>query len=151
MARVRFPTPVGLMTLEGTDTALTALYLPNHPVAPEGAETPLLARGRQELLDYLAGERRTFDLPLAPGGTPFQREVWRALAEIPYGNLVTYGDLAQRLDRPGASRAVGQANHRNPLPIFLPCHRVVGAMGALTGYAGGLELKAWLLRLEGVV
>ena len=139
------------MTLEGTDAALTALYLPNRPVDPEGAETPLLARGRAELLDYLAGERRVFDLPLAPQGTPFQLAVWRALADIPYGEIVTYGALAHRLGRPKASRAVGQANHRNPLPIFLPCHRVVGTKGALTGYAGGLELKAWLLRLEGIL
>lgn len=139
------------MTLEGTETALTALYLPNAPMAPEGAETPLLARGRAELLDYLAGVRRSFDLPLAPRGTPFQLAVWRALADIPYGQTITYGALAQRLGCPGASRAVGQANHRNPLPIFLPCHRVVGTKGALTGYAGGLELKAWLLRLEGIL
>ncbi|WP_335342142.1 methylated-DNA--[protein]-cysteine S-methyltransferase [Pseudoflavonifractor phocaeensis] len=151
MARVRFPTPVGPMTLEGTEASLTALYLPNTPMLSEGTETPLLAKGREELLDYLAGERRTFDLPLDPRGTPFQLAVWHALAEIPYGQTVTYGALAGRLGRPKAGRAVGQANHRNPLPIFLPCHRVVGTKGALTGYAGGLELKAWLLRLEGIV
>ena len=139
------------MTLEGTEAALTALYLPNTPMLSEGTETPLLVKGREELLDYLAGERRTFDLPLDPRGTPFQLAVWHALAEIPYGQTVTYGALAGRLGRPKAGRAVGQANHRNPLPIFLPCHRVVGTKGALTGYAGGLELKAWLLRLEGIV
>ena len=138
------------MALEGEEGALTALYLPNAPMPPAGAETGLLARGRAELLEYLAGGRRAFDLPLAPRGTPFQRKVWAALADIPYGQSVTYGELARRVGCPKGSRAVGQANHRNPLPIFLPCHRVVGAGGALTGYAGGLELKQWLLRLEGM-
>ena len=138
------------MALEGEKGALTALYLPNAPMPPAGAETGLLARGRAELLEYLAGGRRAFDLPLAPRGTPFQRKVWAALADIPYGQSVTYGELARRVGCPKGSRAVGQANHRNPLPIFLPCHRVVGAGGALTGYAGGLELKQWLLRLEGM-
>src|SRR5699024_5695398 len=111
----------------------------------------LLARGKEELLAYLAGERRDFDLPLAPQGTPFQRKVWSALADIPYGQTITYGELARRVGCPKGSRAVGQANHRNPLPILLPCHRVVGANGTLTGYGGGLELKEWLLRLEGIL
>lgn len=137
------------MALEGTETALTALYLPNAPAAPEGEETALLARGRAELLEYLTGARRAFDLPLDPRGTPFQRRVWSALADIPYGQTVTYGELARRVGCPQGSRAVGQANHRNPLPILLPCHRVVGANGALTGYGGGLELKRFLLELEG--
>ena len=139
------------MALEGEEGALTALYLPNAPMPPAGAETGLLARGRAELLEYLAGGRRAFDLPLAPRGTPFQRKVWAALADIPYGQSVTYGELARRVGCPKGSRAVGQANHRNPLPILLPCHRVVGANGTLTGYGGGLELKEWLLRLEGIV
>ena len=151
MARVRFDTPVGPMVLEGNGETLTALYLPNTPMDPEGEEGPLLSRGKAELLEYLAGARRAFDLPLAPGGTPFQRRVWAALGDIPYGTVITYGELARRVDCPKGSRAVGQANHRNPLPIFLPCHRVVGARGALTGYGGGLELKQWLLRLEGVL
>ena len=139
------------MALEGEEGALTALYLPNAPMPPAGAETGLLARGRAELLEYLAGGRRAFDLPLAPRGTPFQRKVWAALADIPYGQSVTYGELARRVGCPKGSRAVGQANHRNPLPILLPCHRVVGTGGALTGYGGGLELKQWLLRLEGIL
>ena len=151
MDRIVFDTPVGPMALEGTEDALTALYLPNTPVEPGGAETPLLARGRGELLEYLVGKRRTFDLPLKPQGTPFQQKVWSALADIPYGQTITYGELARRVGCPKGSRAVGQANHRNPLPIFLPCHRVVGANGALTGYGGGLELKEWLLRLEGIL
>lgn len=151
MDRIVFDTPVGPMALEGTEDALTALYLPNTPVEPMGMETPLLARGRGELLEYLVGKRRTFDLPLKPQGTPFQQKVWSALADIPYGQTITYGELARRVGCPKGSRAVGQANHRNPLPILLPCHRVVGAGGTLTGYGGGLELKEWLLRLEGIL
>lgn len=151
MDRIVFDTPVGPMALEGTEDALTALYLPNTPVEPVGAETPLLARGRGELLEYLVGKRRTFDLTLKPQGTPFQQKVWSALADIPYGQTITYGELARRVGCPKGSRAVGQANHRNPLPILLPCHRVVGAGGTLTGYGGGLELKEWLLRLEGIL
>lgn len=151
MNRVVFDTPVGPMALEEDGGGLTALYLPNSPMSPVGEETPLLARGKEELLAYLAGERRDFDLPLAPQGTPFQQRVWSALAEIPYGQTITYGELARRVGCPKGSRAVGQANHRNPLPILLPCHRVVGASGTLTGYGGGLELKEWLLRLEGIL
>lgn len=151
MDRIVFDTPVGPMALEEEGGALTALYLPNRPVDPAGEETPLLTRGRLEVLDYLAGKRRSFDLPLNPKGTPFQQKVWAALADIPYGHTVTYGELARRVGCPRGSRAVGQANHRNPLPIFLPCHRVVGTRGALTGYAGGLDLKRFLLELEGSV
>lgn len=151
MNRIAFDTPVGRMALEEDEGALTALYLPNSPMPPAGEETPLLSRGREELLEYLAGKRQGFDLPLAPKGTPFQHKVWSALAEIPYGQTITYGELARRVGCPKGSRAVGQANHRNPLPIFLPCHRVVGTGGALTGYGGGLELKQWLLRLEGIL
>lgn len=136
------------MALEGEGEYLTALYLPCRPAEAAGGETPLLARGRAQLLEYFQGKRREFDLPLAPRGTPFQRSVWSALAEIPYGATISYKELARRVDRPRGFQAVGQANGRNPLPIFLPCHRVVGADGALTGYAGGLELKQFLLELE---
>ncbi len=148
MDRVLFDTPVGPMALECEGECLTALYLPCRPVEGAGAETPLLARGRAELLEYFQGKRRVFDLPLAPQGTSFQRRVWSALAEIPYGTVISYKELARRVDRPKGFQAVGQANGRNPLPIFLPCHRVVGADGSLTGYAGGLELKQFLLELE---
>ena len=151
MNRLVFDTPVGQMALEEDEGALTALYLPNSPMPPAGEETPLLCRGREELLEYLAGKRRDFDLPLAPKGTSFQQRVWSALGDIPYGRTITYGELARRVGCPGGSRAVGQANHRNPLPILLPCHRVVGANGTLTGYGGGLALKQWLLRLEGIL
>jgi methylated-DNA-[protein]-cysteine S-methyltransferase len=101
-----------------------------------------------QLAEYFDGTRTAFDLPLDPIGTPFQRTVWRALVEIPYGETVTYGELAQRLGRPSAARAVGLANGRNPIGIIVPCHRVVGANGDLTGYGGGLERKRHLLDLE---
>ena len=148
MDRLLFDTPVGPLALACEGECLTALYLPCRPVEGAGAETPLLARGRAQLLEYFQGKRRVFDLPLAPQGTPFQRRVWSALAEIPYGATISYKELARRVDRPKGFQAVGQANGRNPLPIFLPCHRVVGADGSLTGYAGGLELKQFLLELE---
>lgn len=147
---LRFDTPLGPMALEEEEGAITRLWLPGQPVPPSpGRETPLLCRGRQELLEYLAGERRDFDLPLHPRGTPFQRRVWQALGDIPYGQTRTYAQIAQVVDSPRGFRAVGMANHHNPIPILIPCHRVVGSGGTLTGYAGGLELKKALLALEG--
>ena len=149
MPWLRVETMFGPMILEG-EQALTHLYLPN--ALPDrkgrGAETPLLVRAREALLSYLAGERRGLDLPLAPVGTDFQRSVWTALKAIPYGQTRTYGEIAAAIGRPKAVRAVGQANHHNPLPIFLPCHRVVGSGGTLTGSDDGLEMKKALLALE---
>ena len=101
-----------------------------------------------EIAEYLEGNRRMFDLPLAPEGTEFQKKVWRALLEIPYGTTVTYGQIAAAVGNPKGARAVGRANHDNPIAIFIPCHRVVGADGRLTGYAGGLEIKKALLETE---
>lgn len=149
MAWLRFETPFGPMALEG-ETALTRLWLPGTlpDLRGRGEETPLLRAAREALLAYFAGERRDFDLPLDPAGTDFQRAVWEALRAIPYGGTRTYGEIAAAVGRPKAVRAVGQANHVNPLPIFIPCHRVVGKGGALTGYAGGLYLKRALLALE---
>jgi O-6-methylguanine DNA methyltransferase len=106
------------------------------------------AEAARQLDAYLAGERSDFDLPLEPAGTPFEQDVWRALGEIPYGDTWSYQQLADRLDRPGAARAVGRANGRNPLWVVVPCHRVIGANGSLTGYAGGLDLKRRLLDIE---
>lgn len=147
-----FDTPVGQMALAGEGDAISRLYLPGLPLPRLASrETPLLARGREELLEYLAGARRDFDLPLAPQGTPFQQRVWAALREIPYGQTRSYRELALAAGSPRSYRAVGMANHRNPIPILIPCHRVVGADGSLTGYAGGLELKRKLLELEGVL
>jgi methylated-DNA-[protein]-cysteine S-methyltransferase len=110
----------------------------------------LLDRAVEQLAEYFAGERQEFDLPLDPVGTEFQVRVWRSLAQIGFGETWTYGRQAEWLGRPGASRAVGAANGRNPLSIVLPCHRVVGASGSLTGFAGGLGAKRWLLAHEGV-
>ena len=147
-----FDTPVGQMALAGEGDAISRLYLPGLPLPRLASrETPLLARVREELLEYLAGARRDFDLPLAPQGTPFQQRVWAALREIPYGQTRSYRELALAAGSPRGYRAVGMANHRNPIPILIPCHRVVGADGSLTGYAGGLELKRKLLELEGAL
>ncbi|MFB0824789.1 methylated-DNA--[protein]-cysteine S-methyltransferase [Chromobacterium violaceum] len=107
-----------------------------------------LAEVARQLAEYQAGDRQTFDLPLAPQGTPFQQKVWAALREIPYGRTVSYGELALALDCPDGARAVGRANATNPIALIVPCHRVLGADGSLTGYAGGLPLKAALLRFE---
>jgi methylated-DNA-[protein]-cysteine S-methyltransferase len=142
--------PIGELTLVGSASALVELHLPGFaPVAdaPPG-ETPLLRRAAGQLAEYFAGERRAFDLPLAPRGTPFQQRVWDGLLAIPYGELRSYGDLARVLGRPSASRAVGAANGRNPIAIVVPCHRVIGANGQLTGYAGGLPIKRYLIEHE---
>lgn len=140
-------TPIGPLTLEADENAVTAIRF-----SAGGAQdaSPLLDAAEAQLREYFAGARRTFDLPLAPHGTAFQRRVWAALRTIPYGETRTYGELAAAIDSPNASRAVGMANHRNPIPIIIPCHRVIGANGTLTGYAGGLEIKRRLLALEGI-
>jgi methylated-DNA-[protein]-cysteine S-methyltransferase len=145
--------PVGELLLVGDGNALTGLYM---EVQKHGRRvTPELVRddaaftdARTQLAAYFAGELHAFSLLLAPRGTPFQRRVWQALGEIPYGTTESYGALAARIDRPGAARAVGLANGRNPIGIIVPCHRVIGANGSLTGYGGGLERKRWLLDHE---
>lgn len=120
----------------------------------ENAQVPPAAAARfadlkAQLGEYFTGGRRTFDIPLAPRGTSFQRAVWNALLAIPYGATVSYGELAFRIGKPSAVRAVGAANGANPIPVIIPCHRVIGANGSLTGYGGGIERKQWLLALEG--
>lgn len=142
-------TPLGLMAVAEEGGVVTRLYLPQSPL-PRIAdhETPLLLEVKAQLLAYLSGCLRTFDLPLSPAGTPFQKEVWETLCAIPFGETRTYGQIAASIGRPKAVRAVGQANHRNPIPILIPCHRVVGSDGTLTGYGGGLDLKERLLNLE---
>ena len=146
----QFSTPLGPMALAKENGAITHLYLPGRPT-PRLASHPtsLLLEGERQLLEYLSGQRKVFDLPLIPQGTPFQKRVWQALEAIPWGELRSYRDIAQAVNCPRGFRAVGMANHRNPIPIFIPCHRVVGSNGSLTGYAGGLELKKALLALEG--
>ena len=113
-------------------------------------DTPLLKETEKQLLEYLEGKRKLFDVPLNPKGTKFMKEVWTALQEIPYGETRTYGQIAQRIGKPKAARAVGMANHRNPIPIIIPCHRVIGSNGKLVGYALGMKMKKFLLTLEGI-
>jgi methylated-DNA-[protein]-cysteine S-methyltransferase len=153
----RIESPVGPLVLAAAGEWLHAIeFQPSrHPVPrddgwQEGGH-PLLERTERQLAEYFAGARRTFDLPLAPRGTEFQQAVWRALATIPYGETISYTQLAARVGRPAAIRAVGAANGRNPLPIVLPCHRVIGANGDLTGFGGGLPVKRFLLQLEGAL
>ena len=138
--------PIGLLTIEETDGAITALRFGGETVSPP--PTPLLQRAAQQLTEYFAARRRRFDLPLRPQGTVFQQAAWSALCAIPYGQTRTYAQQAAAIGNPKACRAVGMANHRNPLPLFIPCHRVIGAGGKLTGYAGGLAVKRFLLELE---
>ena len=147
--------PLGPLRLVEQDGALVAIdFAPfaqdmdadAHDPAP--ARGSVLRRASDQLAAYFAGELRDFDLPLAPSGTPFQRMVWQSLRSIPYGRTTTYGAIAERIGTPNAARAVGLANSRNPLPIVIACHRVIGKDGKLTGYAGGLDRKAWLLQLE---
>lgn len=112
--------------------------------------TALTNEAATQLMEYFAGKRRTFSLPLAPKGTPFQKEVWQALSSIPYGQTRSYADIAAQVGRPKAFRAVGMANNRNPIPIVIPCHRVVGSSGDMVGYAYGTKIKRYLLELEGL-
>lgn len=148
--------PLGPLTLVADGDALTGLYLSGqrHRPAPEtfgepaGPDTAPFAGAARQLAEYFAGSRTDFELPLHLVGTPFQRTVWQALRAIPYGRTLTYGELAARIGRPAAVRAVGLANGRNPVSVIVPCHRVVGSGGALTGYGGGLARKRQLLDLE---
>jgi methylated-DNA-[protein]-cysteine S-methyltransferase len=150
----RLPSPLGPLVLVGTESALTAIWLPSgHDGSlrpdPSWAETRApFAEPVRQLNAYFAGTLRQFDLRLAPEGTPFQQRVWQALREIPYGETVSYRELARRIGRPAAVRAVGAANGRNPLAIVVPCHRVIGSDGGLVGYGGGLPAKSLLLELE---
>lgn len=141
--------PVGRVGICEEDGAVTSVEFGGS--APAGAaveETPLITMAASQLREYFRGERKSFDLPLAPRGTQFQLKVWAALREIPYGQTRSYGQIAQAVGNPKACRAVGMANNRNPIAIIVPCHRVIGADGSLTGYAGGLETKRFLLELE---
>jgi methylated-DNA-[protein]-cysteine S-methyltransferase len=150
----RFETPIGEMTVAADDAGLRHVLFPDNKYPPAGRDgwrrdTDALRAPREQLLAYFAGELAAFDLALAPTGTPFQVKVWTMLAAIPYGQTWSYGELARRIGEPKAVRAVGAANGRNPLPVILPCHRVIGADGSLTGFGGGLPLKKFLLGHEG--
>jgi methylated-DNA-[protein]-cysteine S-methyltransferase len=157
------PSPVGELLLTATDAGLTRVYFERHrhmdaidPAWGPAREYPggaaeVLAEARAQLAAYFDGRLRAFDLPLAPRGSAFQQAVWAALREIPYGHITSYGALAAKLGDPLATRAVAGANARNPISIVVPCHRVIGVHGALTGFGGGIERKRWLLAHEGVV
>jgi O-6-methylguanine DNA methyltransferase len=150
--------PIGVLSLRGTARGLTGIFMESHRHGPAEAERlgwqrddALFAETRAQLTEYFAGQRKVFTVPVdreALVGTAFQRRVWLALESIPYGATMSYGELARRIHQPAAVRAVGLANGRNPLSIIVPCHRVIGANGTLTGYGGGLERKRWLLDLE---
>lgn len=147
------PSPIGDLYITARDGAITGL----HMGAPRGGEETvgkwnreprMLAAARAQLEAYLAGELTAFDLALSSGGTPFQQQVWGELRKIPYGETISYLELATRVGNPKAMRAVGAANGRNPIAIIVPCHRVIGADGSMTGFGGGIERKVWLLRHE---
>lgn len=157
------PSPIGHLLITASEQGLTGIAFEQerHPRRPTDRLVPLheadgpaadtLSEARLQLERYFAGELTGFTVPLAPSGTPFQRSVWAALGDIPFGDVISYGELARRLGAPAAVRAVGGANGRNPIPIVVPCHRVIGADGSLTGFGGGIERKRWLLRHEGVL
>ena len=139
--------PVGTLYLESDGERLTKLLFGQQTQVGE-PRNAVLAECEVQLTEYFSGKRQEFDLPLAPKGTPFEQEVWAALLRIPYGETRSYGVIAKEIGRPDAARAVGAANGRNPISIIVPCHRVVGADGSLTGYGGGLSIKRQLLDLE---
>ncbi len=157
-------TPIGELVLTASDAALTGVFFPTSRRGPapthqagweeagtEGPAAEVLARAREQLEEYFARTRTTFDLPLEALGSAFEHRVWNALRQIPYGTTTSYGALAKRLGDKHATRAVGLANGKNPIPIIVPCHRVVGSKGELTGYGGGLDTKRWLLEHEGAL
>jgi methylated-DNA-[protein]-cysteine S-methyltransferase len=153
-----FDSPMGTLLAIGTDDALTDLHIVSGKYVPKLADDwvdsptlPVFLQLRQELVEYFAGARKIFTVKLAPEGTEFQKAAWNALTKIPFGETRSYGEQAAAIGNPKAVRAIGAANGRNPIGIVIPCHRVIGANGTLTGYAGGLDKKAFLLRLEGIV
>ena len=153
---LRFETPLGPMLAVERNAALASLDFTDaryvRPIETDWREDPhsaLLSECARQVAEYFARRRRTFDLALAPEGTPFQQRVWQEISRIPFGKTLSYSELASRSGAAGAARAAGAATGRNPLAIVVPCHRVVGSRGALTGYAGGMERKARLLALEG--
>ncbi|HEV7766715.1 MAG TPA: methylated-DNA--[protein]-cysteine S-methyltransferase [Thermoanaerobaculia bacterium] len=145
---MKVETPIGAMdaTVDGEGRLVELHFGAAEDCPPPTADCkPVI----DQLNDYFSGKRKTFELTLAPRGTPFQLAVWNALLEIPYGDTISYAELARRIGKPSAVRAVGAANGANPIPVIIPCHRVIGSNGSLTGYGGGIERKQWLLALEG--
>ncbi|HLX21723.1 MAG TPA: methylated-DNA--[protein]-cysteine S-methyltransferase [Usitatibacter sp.] len=154
----RIPTPAGTLFAASTEGAITGIYFENQQYFPEitakwqeDANDPVLRECARQIDEYFDGKRTEFDLPLAPAGTDFQQRVWNEIARIPYGKTITYAELARRAGAEGSARAAGAATGRNPITLVVPCHRVVGSDGSLTGYAGGLPRKTRLLEIEGVL
>lgn len=150
MEKIHFyHSPIGTLVLGEEDGFLTRVSFHEKIKTPFVVEkTPLLEETEKQLMEFFQGERTTFILPLNPRGTAFQKKVWQALEAIPYGETVTYGEIARRIENPKASRAVGMSNNKNPIAIIIPCHRVIGSNGKLVGYGGGLDKKVFLLELE---
>lgn len=143
-----YDTPIGRITLAEDDGFLTILSFGEQRPDGDFRESGILSETAAQLREYFSGERKSFSVPLNPEGTEFQKKVWAELMKIPYGETRTYGAIASIIGNPKACRAVGMANHSNPIAIIIPCHRVVGRNGTLTGYAGGLDIKSFLLELE---
>jgi methylated-DNA-[protein]-cysteine S-methyltransferase len=144
------PSPIGDVLVTGTESTLTGLWFADRVPVPAGSRESqeAFAAVGEELDAYWVGELTDFTIPLEPPGTPWQRAVWDALREVPYGTTLGYGELAARIGRPTAARAVGAANGRNPISVIVPCHRLIGSTGSLTGYGGGMERKRWLIAHE---
>ncbi|MDR2146952.1 MAG: methylated-DNA--[protein]-cysteine S-methyltransferase [Tannerella sp.] len=147
---IKYDSPVGTVRITENGAGITSIEFPKSQkyIAAEEKETPLLKKTVKQLAEYFAGKRKEFDLPLHLSGTTFQTHVWRKLMEVPYGETRSYKQVAEAAGNPKASRAIGLANNRNRIPILIPCHRIIGADGSLTGYAGGLDTKKFLLDLE---
>lgn len=149
--RCHYESPVGMICMEEQDGAVTGVYIDKEFTTEDRSrdvETPVLKEARRQLSEYFLKQRKEFDLPLAPQGTEFQKKVWEALCTIPYGETRSYGEIARQIGNSKASRAVGGANNKNHIMIVIPCHRVIGANGALVGFGGGLDVKEYLLELE---
>lgn len=142
-----YATPIGKMTLIASEDAIEEILFDEDIIA-NGEEHDVLKQASKELLEYFEGKRQIFTFPITIKGTPFQERVWKELLKIPYGEIRTYGEIAAAIQKPKASRAVGMANHRNRLPIVIPCHRVIGSNGKMVGYALGLDKKAYILQME---
>lgn len=145
-----FRSPVGILRLIADMDSLQEIVFVENSSGTESSH-PILRKTRKQLVEYFEGERTQFDLPVNPKGTDFQQRVWQVLLDIPYGKTITYLELSHQLGDPNAIRAVGKANGQNPIPIIIPCHRVIGSGGKLVGYSGGIDRKEWLLKHEGAL
>lgn len=148
MNKYHYRTKLGVICIEESNNYITAIYLDENINMENEKETELIKNTYEQLLEYLQGKRTSFDIPIKLNGTEFQKKVWKALLEIPYGKTCSYEDIAKKIGNKNACRAVGGANNKNPIMIIVPCHRVVGKNGSLVGYAGGLDVKRKLLELE---